>query len=212
MPMKNFKKTCLQPVLLALCLITVCGSANAADNNVEEPTVVAIHAKYLHSLFLMSDGSLWGAGSNLTGALGGNGFVHPTPWIIINDVSAASAGKLHSLFLKKDGSVWAVGWVGSGALGDGFSVDLEKNPADLYGQKKGEGIQRITPVRVMEGEQPFLQDGGIAYFSSKTVLYGHLERMKTEDWGTAQRATNPVLCPSCKKWRPFPQALDTACF
>jgi alpha-tubulin suppressor-like RCC1 family protein/Tol biopolymer transport system component len=149
--MKNFKKTCLQPVLLAMCLITVCGSANAADNNVEEPTVVAIHAKYLHSLFLMSDGSLWGAGSNLTGALGGNGFVHPTPWIIINDVSAASAGKLHSLFLKKDGSVWAVGWVGSGALGDGFSVDLEKNPADLYGQKKGEGIQRITPVRVMEG-------------------------------------------------------------
>jgi len=140
-----------QTVLLPLFLIAVSAAANAADNIVEEPTVVAIHAKYLHSLFLMSDGSLWGAGSNLTGALGGNGFVRPTPWIIINDVSAASAGKLHSLFLKKDGSVWAVGWVGSGALGDGFSVDLEKKPADLYDQKKGEGIQRVTPVRVMEG-------------------------------------------------------------
>ena len=150
--MKTFKNMCLlQSVLIALSLMAFCNSANAADNIVEEPTVVAIHAKYLHSLFLMSDGSLWGAGSNLTGALGGNGFVRPTPWIIINDVSAASAGKLHSLFLKKDGSVWAVGWVGSGALGDGFSVDLEKKPADLYDQKKGEGIQRVTPVRVMEG-------------------------------------------------------------
>jgi len=33
--MKNFKKTCLQPVLLAMCLIAVCGSANAADNIVK---------------------------------------------------------------------------------------------------------------------------------------------------------------------------------
>ncbi|MDB4733348.1 DUF5050 domain-containing protein [Planctomicrobium sp.] len=149
--MKKLKDRCLQPVLLPLFLLAVSAVANAEEDSAEEPPVVAIHAKYLHSLFLMSDGSLWGAGSNLTGALGGNGFVRPTPWIIINDVSAASAGKLHSLFLKKDGSVWAVGWVGSGALGDGFSVDLKKKPADLYDQKKGEGIQRVTPVRVMEG-------------------------------------------------------------
>ena len=33
--MKNFKKTCLQPVLLAMCLISVCGSTNAADNIVK---------------------------------------------------------------------------------------------------------------------------------------------------------------------------------
>ena len=92
---------CLQPLLLALSLSAVCGWVNAQKDSAEEPTIVAIHANYLHSLFLMSDGSLWGAGSNLTGALGGNGFVRPTPWIIINDVSAASAGKLHSLFLKK---------------------------------------------------------------------------------------------------------------
>ena len=149
--MKNFKNRCLTPVLLALSLMAVCGSAYAADNIVEKPAVVAIHAKYLHSLFLMRDGSLWGVGSNLSGAMGdGTALSRPTPWIVMNDVSAASAGKLHSLFLKKDGSVWAVGWVGSGALGDGFSVDLEKKPAILYEQKKGEGILRVTPVRVME--------------------------------------------------------------
>ncbi|MDB4679730.1 fasciclin domain-containing protein [Planctomycetaceae bacterium] len=33
--MKKFKNTCLQPVLLALSLMAVCGSANAADNIVE---------------------------------------------------------------------------------------------------------------------------------------------------------------------------------
>ena len=33
--MKKFQNTCLQPVLLALSLSAVCGSANAADNIVE---------------------------------------------------------------------------------------------------------------------------------------------------------------------------------
>ncbi len=140
-----------QIILLALSLMAFCGSANAADNIVEEPAVVAIHANYLNSLFLTADGSLWGAGSNLSGALGGDGFVRPTPWIIMKDVSAASAGKLHSLFLKKDGSAWAVGWVGSGALGDGFSIDPQNKPASSYDQKKGEGILRVTPIQVMKG-------------------------------------------------------------
>ena len=149
--MNNFSQRRLQPVLLALSLMAVCGSANAADNIVAEPAVVTIHANYLHSLFLMTDGSLWGAGSNLAGALGGGGFVRPTPWIVAKDVSAAAAGKLHSLFLKKDGSVWAVGWVGSGALADGFSIDLQKKSANLYDPEKGEGILRVTPIRVMEG-------------------------------------------------------------
>ena len=171
--MKTFKNSCPQPVLLALSLVAVCGSTSAADNIVEEPGVVAIDAEYLHSLFLTTDGSVWGVGSNLSGALGdGTAFARSTPWIVMNDVSAASAGKLHSLFLKRDGSVWAVGWVGSGALGDGFSVDLEKEPVHLYDQKNGEGILRVTPVRVMEGcaaisaglgHSLFLQQDGSAW-------------------------------------------------
>ncbi|MGI9443008.1 MAG: RCC1 domain-containing protein [Rubripirellula sp.] len=139
-----------QTLLLPLFLIAFSAAADAEEEGTAKSGVVAIHAGYLHSLFRMSDGSLWGAGSNLTGALGGEGYVRTTPWIIMDDVSAASAGALHSLFLKKDGSVWAVGWVGSGALGDGFGVDLGKKPAHLYDQKKGEGILRVTPVRVME--------------------------------------------------------------
>ncbi|MGI9441891.1 MAG: RCC1 domain-containing protein [Rubripirellula sp.] len=162
--MKMFKHRGCEHVLLALLLITVNGTANAEDDSADKPTVVAIDAGYLHSLFLMSDGSVWGSGSNLTGALGGEGYVRPTPWNIMNDVSAASAGTLHSHFLKKDGSVWAVGWVGSGALGDGFRVDLEKKPVGSYDQKKGEGIQRVTPVQVMEGVAAISPGSGHSLF------------------------------------------------
>ena len=66
-------------------------------------------------------------------------------------VAAAAAGALHSPFHKKDRDIRGIGCVGSEALGDGFSVDLEKKSAHLYDQKKGEGILRASPVRVMEG-------------------------------------------------------------
>jgi len=183
-----------QTLLLLLFLIVVRGAASAEEDRVEEPTVAAIHAHYLHSLFLMSDGSLWGAGSNLTGALGGNGFVRPTPWVIINDVSAASAGKLHSLFLTKDGTVWAVGWVGSGTLGDGFDVELEKKTAPLSDQKKSEGLLRMTPVRVMEqavavsagwGHSLFLKNDGSVWAS------GENEDGRLGD-GTTSEKSSPV--------------------
>ena len=147
--MESFKTRSLQHVLTALLLIAVSSTVNAQEDSVEKPAVVAISGGYYHSLFLMKDGSLWGAGTNISGALG-DGEWSPTPRVIMTDVSAASAGAVHSLFLKKDGSVWAVGWVGSGALGDGFSADLEKKPANLYDQTKGEGILRMTPVQVME--------------------------------------------------------------
>lgn len=90
--------------------------------------VTAIAVGYDYSLFLKSDGSVWGMGDNYAGPLG-NGAVEttpnvPVPSLLTNGVTAIACGNNQSLFIKSDGSLWAVGGDGFGQLGDGFSVNV----------------------------------------------------------------------------------------
>jgi alpha-tubulin suppressor-like RCC1 family protein len=83
--------------------------------------VTAIAAGGYHSLFLKSDGSMWGMGYNDYGELG-NGAYNSTnrpDEILSSNVTAIAAGEYHSLFLKNDGSLWAMGNNADGELGDG---------------------------------------------------------------------------------------------
>jgi alpha-tubulin suppressor-like RCC1 family protein len=92
-------------------------------------TVTKISAGVGHSLFLKSDGTLWGMGGTSTGALGNNtaNFYQNTPLQILSGsyiaISAGSSNGLagfsatYSLFLKSDGTLWTVGSNYSGALG-----------------------------------------------------------------------------------------------
>jgi alpha-tubulin suppressor-like RCC1 family protein len=66
------------------------------------------------SLFLKSDGSLWGMGDNQYGMLGITNTVsltnRPVQAVIFsNDVTAISAGGSFTLFLRRDGSLWGMG-------------------------------------------------------------------------------------------------------
>jgi alpha-tubulin suppressor-like RCC1 family protein len=82
--------------------------------------VTAIAGDGVTSLFIKSDGSLWGMGYN-GGALG-NGSINPTnhPQLIVaSNVTAIVTGDAHSLFLKSDGSLWVMGLNDYGQLGDG---------------------------------------------------------------------------------------------
>jgi alpha-tubulin suppressor-like RCC1 family protein len=83
--------------------------------------VTAIAAGNSHSLFLKSDGSLWGMGFNSFGALGDGTYTSTNrpEQIVASNVTAISAGYDHSLFLKSDGSLWGMGWNAVGQLGDG---------------------------------------------------------------------------------------------
>ena len=83
--------------------------------------VTAIAAGSYHSLFLKSDGSLWGMGLNGDGELGDGTYIMETnrpELIVASNVTAIAAGEFHSLFLKSDGSLWAMGGNEFGQLGD----------------------------------------------------------------------------------------------
>jgi alpha-tubulin suppressor-like RCC1 family protein len=87
------------------------------------PTVTKIAAGDAHSLFVESDGSLWGMGDNEYGQLGlGSGLSQTNrPQQILpsnSNVTNVSAGLLDSLFIKSDGSLWAMGYNIFGELGD----------------------------------------------------------------------------------------------
>jgi hypothetical protein len=109
--------------------------------------VVAIAAGTFYSLFIKSDGSLWGMGYNGVGQLG-DGTTNSTASleeIVPSNVVAVAAGDGHTLFIKSDGSLWGMGANGSGQLGTGDYVD------------------RHTPVEIVSPPPPpVLQITGIA--------------------------------------------------
>jgi alpha-tubulin suppressor-like RCC1 family protein len=85
-------------------------------------TVVAVAAGYTHSLFLLSDGSLWDMGDNNSGQLGvgfAGYYTDVFQEIETNDVVAVAAGRDYSLFIKSDGTLWGMGYNANGELGTG---------------------------------------------------------------------------------------------
>jgi alpha-tubulin suppressor-like RCC1 family protein len=75
-----------------------------------------------HSLFIKSDGSLWGMGNNSDSQLSVLTLSSVTPnpvMIVASNVTAVAAGEFHSLFLKSNGSLWGMGLSTDGQLGLG---------------------------------------------------------------------------------------------
>jgi alpha-tubulin suppressor-like RCC1 family protein len=85
----------------------------------------SVSAGWSHSLFLKSDGTVWGSGSNSSGALGNGGQSNvSTPVkVSIGPVSSIVAGNGGSFFVKADKSVWATGANYSGNLGTGSTAN-----------------------------------------------------------------------------------------
>jgi alpha-tubulin suppressor-like RCC1 family protein len=97
--------------------------------------VVAISAGDMHSLFIMTNGSLWAMGYNADGALGDgttNELVNVPEKIVGSNVVAIAAGNDFSLFVKSDGSLWGMGYDGYGQLGDGFTNATSSVPEQIY--------------------------------------------------------------------------------
>ncbi len=86
--------------------------------------VLQVSAGREHSLFLRTDGSLWGMGYAYPGQLPAalNEFRVRTPRLLATEVVAMAAGQAHTLFVTSDGKLWARGANGSGQLGDGTTT------------------------------------------------------------------------------------------
>ena len=83
--------------------------------------VTAIAAGSYHSLFIKTDGSLWGMGRNDSGQLGTGDTNEQIAPIQIqgSGVTAMAAGGSCTFFVKIDGSLWGIGDNYYGQLGTG---------------------------------------------------------------------------------------------
>ncbi|MGC3959041.1 MAG: chromosome condensation regulator [Verrucomicrobiota bacterium] len=136
-----------------LCLIV-----QAFTGRAQPVTNVASGGGCFHSLFLKSDGSLWGMGYNPFGQLGDgttNNINYPEQ-LIASNVIAVSGGK-HTLIIKSDGSLWATGNNFSGQLGDGTY-----GTAPAYGINHPELIvaSDVTAVAAGNNHSLFLKSDG----------------------------------------------------
>ena len=108
---------------LFLCLLLTCAVFQVF--NCAAQSVVAAAAGETHTLFIRSDGSLWGMGVNTPGKLGLGtlaGTNRPVQ-IVSHNVVAVEAGREHTLFVKTNGSLWAMGHNALGQLGDGTNIN-----------------------------------------------------------------------------------------
>lgn len=117
--MKNRFKTIALVLLASSTFNAQVSTAFAA------PTVTKVAGGFDHTLFLLSDGSLWGIGYNAFGQLGdGTTSNRYSPYeIAASNVTAMAAGYEHTLFVKSDGSLWVMGGNDFGQLGDGATTN-----------------------------------------------------------------------------------------
>jgi alpha-tubulin suppressor-like RCC1 family protein len=101
---------------------------------IQAATVTKVAGGGFHSLFVESDGSLWGMGDNGAGEVGaGFGVLQANSpiRIIASNVTTIAAGHGHSLFRMVGGSLWAMGLNDLGQLGDGTRNFVQRFPEQV---------------------------------------------------------------------------------
>ena len=120
--MRNFVKrfaVMLMTGIVVLGAMPITGASGATI----EPTAQTISAGYYLSMFIASDGTLWGCGSNYRGQVGdGTKEDRSVPVKIMDNVVSVSAGYEHTMAITEDGSLWAWGSNLYGQLGDGSDM------------------------------------------------------------------------------------------
>jgi alpha-tubulin suppressor-like RCC1 family protein len=82
--------------------------------------VIAIAAGFFHSVFVDSNGNLWGVGSQDEGQFGDTGYppFDVPALFVVGGVTSVAAGYYHTVFIR-NGALWGMGYNNYGQLGDG---------------------------------------------------------------------------------------------
>ena len=152
--------------MTGICLL---GAVLLQSFNSGAQPVTKIVAGASQSLFLKSDGSLWGMGYNSAGALGDSSYNNTNlPEQIMASGITTIAGYEHSLLLKSDGSLWGMGDNRYGQLGDGVF-----NTVSPYGTNRPQQIVASNVTAIAAGWQHSLflkRDGSL--WAMGTFGYG----------------------------------------
>lgn len=94
----------------------------------ENETITTVSVGNGHTVFLTSDGTLYGFGANYLGQLGSElpgAVVEPTalPAFSNKEITDVAAGSFFTVALESNGTVWAVGKNMNGQLGDGTTTN-----------------------------------------------------------------------------------------
>jgi alpha-tubulin suppressor-like RCC1 family protein len=83
--------------------------------------VTQVSAGLSHTMYVKTDGSMWGVGYNGDGQLGDGTTEdkYKPVQIVSGGVTQVSAGVGHTMYVKSDGSLWGMGWNGLANLGTG---------------------------------------------------------------------------------------------
>lgn len=94
--------------------VTITTGVQQASCNIESG------ASYPRSMFVKTNGTLWGCGRNNNGDIGdGTTTQRSTPVQVATAVAQVACGERHTVFRKTDGTLWSMGYNASGQLGDG---------------------------------------------------------------------------------------------
>ncbi len=133
--------------------------------------VIAVSAGQNYSLFLKSDGTVWGSGDNNYSQLGVGTFAdfytHPVQITSLSNIVAIEAGWNHSLFLKNDGTVWACGRNTFGQYGDG-TTSVNYYPSQVHGPNDVGFLTGIVDIAAGEEHSVFLKNDGTVWCSGKS--------------------------------------------
>jgi alpha-tubulin suppressor-like RCC1 family protein len=137
-----------------------------------------------HSLFIKSDGSLWGMGGNDHGQLGDGTESNRTSPVLIRSsgIVSVAAGFEHSLYIEDNGSLWGMGNNQDGQLGVGDTFD--RNTSVHISTN-------VISVAAGEKHSLFVKDDG-SLWGMGNDAFGQLGNVS----GSGQKPTPTLILPN----------------